>query len=501
MLRALPVVVAAVVASAGCAQLAGIDQTSGKDRKTDTVAIRRMSIGSTVVNTDLDLSGLAATYFVANAASATGFDKLTADNGKAPALGTWHADLPDPAPVAFTLPDEPAPIPRLFAFPSRALSVVFSVLEHRGRSPAPAGAMLTISAPLDAATLPADSFRVVTVGSWTQRLFSAAEVPVVPPTMQLAVSYPFSTATSLSGRPQLDRLTAQDAFLVLRYNANGLTGVTEMPPFDQTGTDTVMAAAPMTPVVQDQTLSVNVSAPTLSTRYTGVRPAVAALAMNWNIVAAPGSAIASNAGPVLQSGTLAATGVGVDVKFGNPFAARGWNTIFTLATSESRVYTPAGTMTPVTLFAGMNQFLDLSPGAAPPAGFELPLEAGLPIMILLDNNQLLVDGELKIAKPTRFVAVTFVPDKPIATLFELQVFDLLPNTAATALEYHLVLAAAADQAKFELPPDTFQPGHSYTLRALCTSGGYPGILNGDFQTRTLPLSQSFSDSAVFTVTP
>jgi hypothetical protein len=501
MLRDLPVVVATVVVGSGCAQLAGIDQTSGKDRNTDAVAIRRMSIGSTVVNTDLDLTGLAATYFVADAASATGFDKVTADDGKAPAHGTWHADLPDPAPVAFTLPDDPAPAPRLLAFPNRALSVLFSVLEHPGRSPAPAGAMLTVSAPLDIAPTMTDSFRAFTVGSWTQRLFTAAEVPPGATTMKLAVSYPFSTATSLSGRPELDRLTAQDAFLVLRYTGTALTGVTEMPPFDQTGTDTVMATAPMTPVVQDQTLDVMVSTAMLSSRYTGVRPAVATLAMSWNIVAAPGAGIASNAGPVLQSAALPATAAGVTVKYGNPFAARGWNTIFTFSTSESRVYTPAGAMTPVTLFAGMNQILDLSPGAAPPAGFELPLEAGLPLTISLGGSPLLVDGELKIAKPTRFVEVTFTTDKPTVTLFELQVFDLLPNAAATALESHLVLAAEAGEAKFELPPDTFQPGHSYTLRALCTSGGYPGIADGDFQTRTLPLSQSFLDSAVFTVMP
>ena len=119
--------------------------------------------------------------------------------------------------------------------------------------------------------------------------------------------------------------------------------------------------------------------------------------------------------------------------------------IFTLATQETRSYTPAGTTTPVTLFAGMNQFLDLSPGVAPPAGFVLPLEAALPITISLGTSRLLVDGQLTIAKPTRFVDVTFDTDKPAdmltGTLFQLQVFDLLPNLAGTGLEYHLVLVA------------------------------------------------------------
>jgi hypothetical protein len=506
MLRALPVVVVAVVTSAGCAQLAGIDHTSGNDRNTDTVAIQRMSIGSTVVYTDLDLTGLEASYLVEDPASATGFDKVTADTGKGPQQGVWHADLPEPAPVVFTLPDVPTPIPRLFAFPDRALRILFGVLEHPGRSPAPEGAMLTVTAPLDVATLATDSFRVFTVGSWTTRTFATAELPA--PGTGVAtigpVTYVFSTASSLSGRPELDRLTAQDAFLILRYSGAALTGVAEAPPFDQTGNDTVTTPT-MTAVSADQVLEVKVTPAALSTRYASVRPAVANLAMNWSIVAAPGSSIANNSGPVLQSGALAPlTDLGVMVKYGNPFAMRGWNTMFTLATSESRVYmapSPTGTTgapIPVTLFAGMNQFLDLSPAVAPLP--ELTLEAGLPVTISIGGIPLLTDGQM-IAKPTKFVEVTFQADKPTATLFNLQVFDLLPNMAATALDYHLVLAAASSEPKFELSPDTFQVGHSYTLRALCTSGGYPGVAAGDFQTRTLPLSQSFLDSAVFAVTP
>jgi hypothetical protein len=498
-------VVAAVVTSAGCAQLAGIDHTSGTDRNTDTVAIQRMSIGNIVTYADLDLTGLEAIYFVENPASASGFDKVIADNGKAAGLGTWHADLPAPAPVVFTLPDVPVPVPRLFAFPNRKLLALFGALEHPGRSPAPDGAMLTVTAPLDAGTVATDSFRAFTVGSWTSRTFAATELPVLGTKQLGPVSYAFSTASSLSGRPELDRLTAQDAFFILRYSGAALTGVAEAPAFDQTGNNTVVTPA-MTAVVPDPTLDVKITPAALSMRYASARPAVATLSMGWNVVAAPGYSVANNTGPVLQSGALALTDVGVTVKYGNPFAMRGWNSMFTLGTSESRVYmapnptSPAGTPIPVTLFAGMNQFLDLSPAVAPPPGFELTLEAGLPVTISMAGTPLLTDGQM-IAKPTKFVEVTFVADKPTATLFSLQVFDLLPNTAATALEYHLVLAASSNDAKFELPPDTFQVGHSYTLRALCTSGGYPGIAGGDLQTRTLPLSQSFLDSAVFTVMP
>jgi hypothetical protein len=486
MIRTLAV--GAVVSSVGCAQLAGIDNTTDKGRNADTVAIQRVSIGATLVTSDLELGGLQATYLVDDGAGAT--QLVPADN---PATGMWRADLPDPAPVRFTLPDVPAPFPRLFSFPYRGLAVAFAPLEHPNRTPAPFAATLTVTAPLGTPAALGEVFRAYTVGSWTSRDFSAAEVPVGAAQIG-PVTYALAPANSTSGRPELDRITTQDAFLVLRYTGAALTGVAEATPFDQTGTDTVTTPA-MAPVVQDQQLDVKVTPAALMTRYQAVRPAVSALAMGWSVVAAPGARYASNAGPVLQSGTLTAADSGVSmVKYGNPFAARGWTTIFTLATSESRTVTPAGTTTPVTLVAGMNQFIE------PSAGFELTLPAGLPFTISLDGHPLLTD-DIKIAKPTAFVEVSFQSDNTTATLFNLQVLDLLPNAAGTALEPHVVLAAAGSAPTFKLPPDVLVPGHRYTLRAFCTSGGYPNIAAGDFQTRMLPLSQSYFDSALFTVMP
>jgi hypothetical protein len=502
MFRGLAAVVCTIVTGAGCAQLAGIDQTSGKDRSSNTVAIQRLSIGSTVVRSDLDLGGLQATYLVVDPASATGFETVAADDGKAPQQGTWHADLPDPTPVLVTLPDLPVPVPRLLALPSRALRVVFTALEHPGRSPAPDGAMLTVTAPLETPTLATDSFRAFTLGSWTSRMFASTELPAVGALTLGPVTYEFTTVTNLSGRPQLDRLTAQDTFLVLRYSGNLLTGVAEAPPFAQIGNDAVTTPT-MTPVVADQTLDVNINPAALSDRFIGARPAVGALSMGWNIVAAPGASTANNTGPVLQSGGVSG---GVTAKYGNPFAARGWTSMFSLGALETRVYMapnpidPLAAPIPVTLSAAMNQFLDLSPGIAPQPGFELMVDAALPVTISLDGNPLLIDGK-SVAKPTRLVEVAVQADRTTATLYQLQVYDLVPNAAATALEFHFILEAAASEPRFELPPETFQSGHSYTMRALCTSGGYPGIASGDLQTRALPMSLALLDSAVFTVMP
>jgi hypothetical protein len=225
-----------------------------------------------------------------------------------------------------------------------------------------------------------------------------------------------------------------------------------------------------------------------------VRPTVGNLAMSWSLIAAPAYRVASGLGPVLHSGTVAMGEAGVAVAYGNPFTARGWNTMFTLATSMNRTFTPANTTAQATLFAGMNQFIE--PGASD----RIDLEAGLPVTIRIDGTLLATDGQL-IAPRTGFATITFDADRPSNTFYTLQVFDLVANMAGTVLENRTVFAAASKEARFSVPAEIFQVGHHYTLRALSVRGGYPAIDTGDFTVRALPLSQSFADSALFTIMP
>jgi hypothetical protein len=479
---------------AGCAQLAGIDETSDRNRGGNSAAVVQRSIGTRVVDGALDLTGLQATYLVANVDSPTGFDRVRAgDAGQ----GTWTVDLPEVAPVIVTLPGVPSPVPVLFALPSRALTVLHSVLEHPGRSPAPEGAMLNVKLTLDAAVADTDALQVFTVGAWTARNISPAELPVG--STMLDLTYPYISATSLSGRPELDRLTVDDTFLILRYSGALLTGFAEAPAFDQTGND-IVSATMMTPVPATEQLAVTFDAPRLVTRFAAARPAVSGFSISWSLVAAPGYEVPQSSGPTLNRGLLDATALGVTASYGNPFAMRGWKTIFSLQAQMTRVYTPPGTMTPVTLSAGMSQLLD-----PPPPGFGLTLPAGLPAVISIDGTLLSTDGQT-IAPPSKFVEVTFAADTPVAgmpnaTLFSLTVFDLLPNAVATGLEYRRVFSALGAEPRFALPPEIFQAGHSYTLRAACLLGGFPRIGEGDLVTRELPQAQSFLDSAVFTVVP
>jgi hypothetical protein len=489
-----------VATLAGCAQLAGIDNTTGEGLPGASVEVHRMSIGSTVEVAPLDLTGLQADYLVERTGSEGEFDRVPASDGGG---GAWVTKLRAPAPVVLTLPDVPTPLPRMFAFPNLALSVLFSSLERRDRSPPPPDAILTVTALLDTPTAMTDSFEVFTVGSWTSH-----PVPFdMPDVSEVSVTYPFDESTSLSGRAQLDRLTARDAFFVLRYAGDALTGVAEAAPFEQTGDDTV--AATMVPVDADRTIDVLLGAD-IAKRYTIVRPAVDDLSMSWSVVAAPGARVASIAGPVLNSGTVMAADTGVAARFGNPFAAppHGWSAIFTLVTTESREFMlpVAGADPPVTLpvalFAGMSQYVDASQGVTGLVG----LDAALPETIRLGGRSLSSDG-LTIARPTGFVEIEIeidlVADPATNTLYSVQLFDLLPDPEMppTRFEPRLVFEAHGTEVRFWLPPEIFQVGHSYTLRALSIAGGFPDIDNGNLTMRKLPLSQSFVDSGVFTVTP
>lgn len=473
-----------VLSAAGCAQLAGIDSTSGEGLPGNSIAVRRMSIGKTVDVGPLDLTGLQASYLVEKAAGANEFERVAATNAGG---GVWTTKLRAPAPVVFTLPDD-LTLPRLYAFPSSALSILYAQLEHPGRALAPPAAMLSVTASLEAATTAADSFLIYTVGSWSSHPLPA---PMEGST-EAALAYAFDTSTGLSGRAQLDRLTTQDVFLILRYASGALTGVAEAAPFDQTGDDTVTAT--MTAVTADTTLDVTVS-PDIIRRYRPVRPAVADLTMGWSLVAAPGAAIASNSGPVLHGGPLTPAEVGVNVMYGNPFAGppHNWPTIFTLSTSESRTFNPTPDVA-VKLYAAMYQYVDPSPG------LKLNLDAGLPELISLNGQSLSTDGQT-VPRPTAFVDVRFIANPIANTVFGLQVYDLLPSSDGKQLVYHLVFDVLGSEAAFLLPPEVFQVGHSYTLRALCTAGGFPAIQSGDLTARKLPLSQSLLDSGVFTVTP
>lgn len=465
----------------GCAQLLGLDETSSPPPSA-SLSVERVSIGARVVTAPLDLTGLSATYLVADAADPSGF-------GRVPAMvvepGRWTAPPTTAAPVLFDLPDVPRPVPRLFDFPSLQVKTQFGVLEHPNPQPAPMGATLTVNATLDAAYNGTDRFELFVLGTWNNAGLTPPAAGTLGP---IAQTFAATAMNSLTGRPH-ERITADDAVVVLRYAANELRAAFKATPFEQTGADTItgtLAAVTVEPFTFaiDQMDAVR--------RFATVKPALGVPTMQWTVRAAPGAQLNQDLGPLLAAGgpTDATT---VNGAAGNPFAPE-WPSTLLWVTQAARTYTPPGMTLPVTLVANMHERAILGPGLS------LKLAAGLPTKITLGTAVLETDGTV-IARPTRAVEVSFAVDVVTNTMYQLQLFKLVPNAAQTALVLEQRLSAAGVAPRFLLPPEVFEAGALYTLRAVAVQGGFPGIATGDLTLRELPISISLTDSGVFQVAP
>lgn len=463
----------------GCAQLFGLDETSG--RPTASLVVERVSIGASLVYAPQDLSGSTATYLVPDATDPSGLLRVPAVQTE---VGRWTAPLTTPAPILFTLPDYPKPSLRLFDFPQLELKSLYGVLEHPAPTPAPMDAMITVNATLDVPVAGNERFELLTLGSWS----SIALQPPAVGTTALTQTFPFAMMTSVTGRP-LEAITSADAPVVLRYVVNELRGALRAAPFDQTGNDTITGTLG---TVTPEPFSFAIDQADVVRRYGLVKPTVGAPAMSWAMRAAPGAQLNVDTGPLLATGvpTDAMTAMG---QAGNPFAPD-WPSVVLWQTLAPRSYTPPSGMLPVTLHAGMHERAILEPG------LQMKLPAGLPTRITLLGAVLETDG-ITIARPTRAVEVSFSVDAPANTMYQLQLFRLVPNMANTALQLELQIGASGAAPRFLLPPEVFEPNALYTLRAISVQGGFPALAEGDMTQRSLPIAVSFLDSGVFQVAP
>ena len=462
----------------GCAQLFGLDETTG--RPAASITFERVSVGASLVYAPQDLSGSMATYLVSDNADLSGLVRVAATQAE---LGRWSAPLTTPAPLLFDLPDFPKPSLRIFDFPQLELKAHHIVLEHPNPEPAPPGAMLTVNATLDTPFTGAERFELLTLGSWS----SIALQPPPVGSAALAHTFPFAMMTSITGRPH-ERITSGDGVVVLRYvNTNDLRGAVRAASFDQTGADTITATLT---AVTPQPFSFGIDQMDAVRRYGLVKPTVGVPGMSWAMRAAPGAQLNIDTGPLLATGgpTDATTVMG---QVGNPFEPD-WPTVVLWQTQATRVYTPQSAMLPVTLAAGMHERAILAPG------LQMRLPAGLPMRITLLSTVLENDG-VTIARPTRAVEVSFTVDVAANTMYQLQLFRLVPNMANTALQLEQKLGVSGAVPRFVLPPEVFEAGALYTLRAVTVQGGFPALAEGDLTQRTLPIAISFLDSGVFQV--
>jgi hypothetical protein len=481
---------ALLLAASGCAQLFGLDETTGAtiDPTRVSLTMQRWSIGASVEKNPLDLTGQSAAFLLDDGAG-----NFTQVPGEITAPGVWSAPITDGTPpVQFTLPDVPAPFARLWQMPARDRRGVFTAFEHPNPQPPLPASSIMLSATLPTMYASTESFRVEAIGAWTARTLIAAELPAPDAgNTTITASLPYDSFARMTGAP-LARITSQDVVLVERYVGNLLTGIYQVPPFDQTdGADPITASVVAVPA--NKPLSATVTPSVYTQRFSAVRPAVTGLGTSWSVNASPGWSIGSNAGTRLHAGGVAATDSMISTMFGNPFESLDWRALIQLTTQSTRTHMFQG-VAAMTLSASMYT-------VAEPTGtltFDMP--AGLPINIRANQVPLSTDGMTVPLDLTKAVEIDAITDKPNGTLYLVALYEVTLGTDGTTVERTVIVdALTTGEPTLTLPADLFQVGHYYYLDFRTIQGGYTNAAMGDVQTLALPYSVSRADSAVFQV--
>jgi hypothetical protein len=472
--------IGAATVVAGCAQIAGISNTTAQGPA--TLEIQRASVGATVTMTPLDLSLDPPTFLVPDPTATCGM-ALAIASPAAPA--TWSVQADGTPASLYTAPD--GTIYEL-AFASRAQRDVFWAYEHPNPTPPGASSQLAMNVMLPSPYAAMQTFSLEAIGPWASHPLATAELPIIGGAA-IATTIAYSAFTK-SAPGQSARITKQDVVLLLRHTGADLTGVWQADSFDQTdATDTLGGPAAMTAVTDDHTFDATISPTAIASRYAALRPAVGTPTLSWAVYAGAGYSVGTFPGVTLNSGPVAMTDTTVASGFPMPFAALGWRPALLYIASASRPFTLAGAPTSLNAFA--YTFAD------PASGMTLDLPAGMPDLISLAGAPLNVDGMTVVIDPTKGVAVDIVPDAAVNTLYQIQIDELVSD--GVTVKRKPVANVRGPDKNFVLPPWYFLVNHTYKITASCIVGGYPNAATGDLATFALPMSVGQLDSAVFTV--
>ena len=477
-----------LASASGCAQLFGIQDTSGRAPPGKAqLTITRQSVGATVVASPLDVTSQSATFYDP--------DTLAAVPGEQADVNVWQGAIATGNPsIEYSLPDLPKPFGHFLAIPSRDVHAHFIAYEHPDPQPAPAGAMEQLTLALPTPYDGAQTFLVSIVGAWMEHTLAGAELPASS-SSAISTTIPYAMFTPMTASPAA-RYTSADAVLVLRYSGAKLTGVYQAPPKDQADTTDAIgdATATMQQVATDKMISGAPTPTAYDTRLQTATPAptAASLAMSYSINAVPGIAVGALGGPQLDAGAVATTSTGGTLTgtYGNPFDTQGWKAVLQFVATETR-QAMVGT-TPATLAAQMATYQLAS------STVTLDFPAPLPQMVSLDATQLASDGASVPLDPTATHTVTITTEaSPAATLYVVDVVELVVN--GNAIDRTVVLDARSTDPVITLPPGTFKQGSTYTLTAGTVAGGFTNVASGDLDAVALPFTVSQIDSGTFTV--
>lgn len=473
-----------LLAVGGCAQLAGIDNTSkGVDAVAPVISslqVEHVSIGKTVVKSAANLTGLNASFLVTDPAAPGGLRRVP---GIFSGLDKWVADAGGlPVPVLFETADLPNINLRIYDFPFTTLKTAVPILEHPMPEPAPAGATITVNVSLPTAQA-GQGYQLFTIGAWSV-------IGLAPPAdlaTQLAPG-PVTPVVGNSPIRRLDKIRTEDLVTVLRYAGNQLVGHV-ISSFDQMANNSVTGAMTATPL--NQTLDIRVSQMAAAQRLSTVRPLMGAPSFVWRVHAAPGLDYSVINGPQLHAAgvvaPMAADPQTITAAYGNPFP---FKAVLQWDIRTSRTYTGPGGLT-VGLAAGMTE------RAEPSAALAVSTSAGLPDRVTANTTVLTIDNAMVMAPADKPVDVSFITDAPTNTMYIVQLLELVPSTTTYTLTAVVTIQAAMPSTR--IPRELFKPGSLYVLRGFSFKGCYPAIATGDLAQQSLPCTFSFADSGVFQV--
>jgi hypothetical protein len=475
-------------ALSGCAQLFGLDDTTGTvvDAPGPGVhfSIQLEQIGATIVDTPDDpaVTHDTVAFLVPNGAT---YQTVPATLS---APGVWTGDIATGNPlVDFTLDGDR----HIWIVPTRDLEITSAVLGHPNPVAPPDGSVFNLSITVNGGLAGTELLSFLTVGAWSQQDLPAAAMGAL--SIDGQVMY---TAASAVGGP-LAKITPTDAVLVMRRRVSMVDGTSPLDgvfqtSIDQTGTDPLTGSLADTAV--DKILSAQISPNALATRYTAVRPAVSSLGLGWACYAAPGYQRGILNGPLLNTNGILASATTLTGVYGNPFASLGWKELLFYNSLESRTVTlPSGQT--FGLNAGLQTIVQPSANQT----FDMP--AGLPQTISFDSIPLTSDNMTVSVDPSKYVHISMLNDRTTNTFVQAALFEVLTPDATTVTTKLVIDATAVDPTALVFPPDVFVAGHTYFIEAIAHQGGWPNAATGDFQTQAPPFYVGYNYSGVFTVSP
>ncbi len=489
-LRIAGVALALALSSAGCAQIFGLDSTSGASDAPPISAqamaeIERLSIGATLQTVPEDLTAGSDTlaFLVADSSAPGGFTSVAATQGP---TGTWSAPIATGNPVVdFTLAQQR----HIWAFSTRDLKIADTHLEHPNPTAADPTSSLAVMVTLPSAPSTTESFQLQEIGPWL-----ATALTPTDPLSQLIMT---SAMTPIGGSITPAAVIPTDVVLALRYDSSvapgavGLTGVFQAASFAETaGTNSVSGA--MAVVTADQMFGATIDQVTQQTRFAAIRPAVGTPTFSWQVVAAPYAMRNIVAGPLLESGSVAIDDTAIAAMYGNPFASLGWTAEFAYTATEVRDIMVNGLALELTTTASSL----LIPDTSMPT---LDFPAALPQTISIDGQSLATDNATITIDPTMPATLTAVVDRQTTQMYQAIVYEVVPADTTTAQLSYVVDVMATDPANLVIPGGVLVTGHTYTVWIGCYADGFAGAATGDLQTTSPPFDSAGSYSGVFTV--